>query len=257
MIILPAIDLKDGKCVRLYKGDFATVHQVAEDPLETAMAFREAGASEIHMVDLDGAKDGVRKNGGIVREIFEKSGLRVELGGGIRSMEDLEAVFGLGVYRAVIGSAAVTDPDFVKTAVARYGPRIAVGIDALEGIVKTAGWVEDSGISYLDFARQMEDLGVETIIFTDIATDGALSGPNFDRLDALRAAVTCKITASGGVSCNQDLADLWAHRMDGAIVGKAFYEGRVDLKRMIATLQNMEGFLGAPSHEGKAGKGDA
>ncbi len=249
MIILPAIDLKDGKCVRLLKGDFATVHQVAEDPLETAKAFREAGATEIHMVDLDGAKDGVRKNGDIVRRVCEKSGLRVELGGGIRSMADLEAVFDLGVYRAVIGSAAVSDPDFVKAAAGKYGDRIAVGIDALDGMVRTAGWVEDSGLPYLVFAKNMESLGVKTIIFTDIATDGALSGPNLERLDALREAVSCRITASGGVSGDADLAELWAHHMDGAIVGKAFYEGRVDLRRMIATLQNGGGLLGNPEKE--------
>ena len=246
MIILPAIDLKDGKCVRLLKGDFATVHQVAEDPLETAAVFRAAGAEYIHMVDLDGAKDGLRKNGAIVRRVCENSGLRVELGGGIRSMADLEAVFALGVYRGVIGSAAVTDPEFVRAAAAEYGDRVAVGIDALEGRVKTAGWIEDSGLDYLDFAKKMEALGVRNIIFTDIATDGALSGPNLSRLEALRKAVSCRITASGGVSCDGDLIDLARLGMDGAIVGKAFYAGRVDLKRMISLLRNAD-----------AGKGDA
>ena len=240
MIILPAIDLKDGKCVRLLKGDFATVHQVAEDPLETAAVFRAAGAEYIHMVDLDGAKDGLRKNGAIVRKVCERSGLRVELGGGIRSMADLEAVFELGVYRGVIGSAAVTDPEFVRTAAAKYGDRVAVGIDALEGRVKTAGWIEDSGLDYLDFAKKMETLGVRNIIFTDIATDGALSGPNLTRLEALRKAVSCRITASGGVSCDEDLIDLARMGMDGAIVGKAFYAGRVDLKRMIGMLRTAD-----------------
>ncbi len=233
MIILPAIDLKDGKCVRLYKGDFATVHQVAESPADTAAVFRAAGASWIHMVDLDGAKDGVRKNGEIVRQICATSGLQVELGGGIRSMADLEAVFALGVARGVIGSAAVTDPDFVATAAAKYGDRVAVGIDTLDGVVKTAGWIEDSGLHYLDFARKMEALGVKHIIFTDIATDGTLSGPSLDRLRALREAVTCRITASGGVSCNQDITDLLAAQMDGVIIGKAFYAGTIDLKRAI------------------------
>ena len=229
MIILPAIDLKDGKCVRLFKGDFATVHQVAEDPLETAALFRKAGAKFIHMVDLDGAKDGVRKNGEIVRQVCEKNGLKVELGGGIRSMADLEAVFGLGVYRAVIGSAAVSHPEFVREAVSRYGERIAVGIDTLEGKVKTAGWVEDSGLDYLEFAAQMESLGVRNIIFTDIATDGALSGPSLDRLRALREAVSCRLTASGGIARNQDIRDLRDLGMDGAIIGKAFYAGAIDL----------------------------
>lgn len=233
MIILPAIDLKDGKCVRLLKGDFATVHQVADSPLETARVFREAGARFIHMVDLDGAKDGIRKNGDIVRQVCEQSGLKVELGGGIRSMADLEAVFDLGVYRGVIGSAAVTDPDFVAQAARKYGDRVAVGIDTLDGKVKTAGWVEDSGLDYLDFARKMEALGVQNIIFTDIATDGALSGPSLGRLAELRKAVSCRITASGGVSCNQDIRDLLAAGMEGAIIGKAFYAGTIDLKQAI------------------------
>jgi phosphoribosylformimino-5-aminoimidazole carboxamide ribotide isomerase len=230
MIILPAIDLKDGKCVRLLKGDFATVHQVAEDPLETAAQFRAAGAEFIHMVDLDGAKDGV-----------EKSGLKVELGGGIRSMKDLEAVFALGVYRAVIGSAAVTDPDFVEEAAKQYGDRIAVGIDTLDGKVKTAGWITDSGLDYLDFAQQMEALGVQNIIFTDIATDGALSGPSLARLEALRKTVSCRITASGGVAVNQDIRDLKAIGMDGAIIGKAFYAGTIDLGQAVRDAVEGEG----------------
>ena len=229
MIVLPAIDLKDGKCVRLLKGDFSTVHQVADDPLETAAVFRAAGAGFIHMVDLDGAKDGVRKNGEIVRAICQNSGLKVELGGGIRNMADLKDVFSLGVYRAVIGSAAVRDPDFVKEAATQYGDRIAVGIDALNGKVKTSGWVEDSGLDYLTFAWKMESLGVRNIIFTDIDTDGALSGPSLDRLRALRASVSCQIIASGGVSCNRDIRDLLAIRMDGVIIGKAFYTGDIDL----------------------------
>jgi phosphoribosylformimino-5-aminoimidazole carboxamide ribotide isomerase len=241
MIILPAIDLKDGKCVRLLKGDFATVHQVAEDPLETAAQFRAAGAEFIHMVDLDGAKDGVRKNSAIVQAVCEKSGLKVELGGGIRSMKDLEAVFALGVYRAVIGSAAVTDPDFVEEAAKQYGDRIAVGIDTLDGKVKTAGWITDSGLDYLDFAQQMEALGVQNIIFTDIATDGALSGPSLARLEALRKTVSCRITASGGVAVNQDIRDLKAIGMDGAIIGKAFYAGTIDLGQAVRDAVEGEG----------------
>jgi phosphoribosylformimino-5-aminoimidazole carboxamide ribotide isomerase len=233
MIILPAIDLKDGKCVRLLKGDFATVHQVAEDPVATAEIFRQAGAKYIHMVDLDGAKDGVRKNGAIVQAVCQHSGLRVELGGGIRNMQDLEAVFALGVYRAVIGSAAVTDPDFVEAAAKQYGDRVAVGIDTLDGKVKTAGWVADSGLDYLEFARKMEQLGVQNIIFTDIATDGALSGPSLTRLQALRETVSCKITASGGVSCNQDITDLLKINMNGAIIGKAYYAGTIDLAQAV------------------------
>ena len=234
MIILPAIDLKDNKVVRLYKGEFDTVHQVADDPVATANAFYEAGARYIHMVDLDGAKDGVRKNAHIVCAVAENVGLKVELGGGIRSMADLEEVFGLGVYRAVIGSAAVSHPEFVKEAVERYGERIAVGIDTKNGKVKTAGWIEDSGLDYLDFARQMQVIGVKTIIFTDIETDGTLQGPAFEKLAALQKNVGCQIVASGGVSNNEDIRRLAGMNLYGAIIGKAYYAGTIDLVQAAA-----------------------
>ena len=233
MIVLPAIDLKDGACVRLYKGDFATVHTVADDAVATALHFRACGAEEIHMVDLDGAKDGVRKNADIVRRVAKESGLKIELGGGIRSMADLEAVFELGVYRAVIGSAAVTDPDFVAEASARYGDRVAVGVDARDGRVRTAGWLDDSGEDYLAFARRMASLGARDIIFTDIDTDGTLAGPPLMRLGALRTALSCRLTASGGVGSNEDVRDLKSAGMDAVIIGKAYYDGRVDLRRAI------------------------
>ena len=233
MIILPAIDLKDGAVVRLYKGSFDTVHQVATDPVTVARAFQEAGATWIHMVDLDGARDGVRRNAQLVQAVATL-GLQVELGGGIRSMEDLKAVFALGVTRAVIGSAAVSNPDLVAQAIATYGAdRIAVGIDARDGKVKTAGWEVDSGLDYLDFARQMERLGVKIIIFTDIETDGMLSGPSFGRLQQLQKAVSCKLIASGGVSCNQDIVDLERMRVYGAIIGKAYYAGAIDLAQAV------------------------
>ncbi len=164
MIFEPAIDLKDGRVVRLLKGDFDTVHQVADDPVLTAQAFVAAGARYIHMVDLDGAKSGRRVNADIVRRVADETGLLIELGGGIRCMDDLKAVFDMGVYRAVIGSAAVTDPDFVAQAVEAYGDRIAVGVDAKDGYVKTAGWIEDSGLYYVDFACSMEKIGVHTLI---------------------------------------------------------------------------------------------
>lgn len=233
MLIFPAIDLKDGKVVRLHKGSFDTVHQVADDPVVTARAFCDAGARYLHMVDLDGAKGGVRKNSAIVRAVAG-TGLKIELGGGIRSMEDIRAVFGLGVWRVVIGSAAVTDPDFVRAAIAAYGPdRVAVGIDAKDGTVRTAGWVEDSRLDYLDFARSMEGLGVKHIIFTDIDTDGMLAGPSCGRLMELKKAVSCDITASGGVSSNADLRALRDLELYAAIVGKAWYAGAVDLRQAV------------------------
>ncbi len=234
MIILPAIDLKDGKVVRLFKGEFDTVHQVADDPIATAQAFYDAGARYIHMVDLDGAKDGIRKNADIVRAVAQSVGLKVELGGGIRSMADLEDVFALGVYRAVIGSAAVSHPEFVKQAAAQYGERIAVGIDTKNGRVKTAGWIEDSGLDYLEFARQMQKIGVKTIIFTDIETDGTLQGPAFEKLAALQKSVDCNIIASGGVSNNGDIQKLAGMGLYGAIIGKAYYAGTIDLAQAAA-----------------------
>lgn len=230
MILFPAIDLKDGKVVRLVKGDFDTVHQVADDPVATAEAFRDAGATHLHMVDLDGARDGRRKNGDIVAKVA-RVGLKVELGGGIRNLKDAEAVFALGVWRIVIGSAAVSAPDFVRAAVAHWGSeRVAVGIDAKDGLVRTAGWEENAGIDYIAFARSMETLGVRHIIFTDIDTDGTLSGPAYQRLAALQKAVGCAITASGGVSSNQDLRILGEMGLYGAIIGKAWYAGQVDLR---------------------------
>ena len=240
MLIFPAIDLKNGKVVRLYKGDFDTVHQVADDPIATAKAFLAAGACHIHMVDLDGAKDGVRQNGDIVLAVAE-TGLRLELGGGIRSMADLEAVFALGVWRAVIGSAAVSNPDFVREAIGRYGPhRIAVGIDAKDGLVRTAGWTENAGIDYLFFAKQMEFIGVKYIIFTDIDTDGTLSGPSLGRLAELQATVSCSITASGGVSGNQDIRTLRDMGLYAAIIGKAWYAGAIDLAQAAADAGEQE-----------------
>ena len=233
MLIFPAIDLKDGQVVRLVKGDFSTARQVAADPVAAARAFYDAGARYLHMVDLDGARDGVRKNAELVRAVA-RVGLKVELGGGIRSMADLEEVFALGVWRAVIGSAAVSDPEFVRAAVEKYGPeRIAVGIDARDGLVRTAGWMKDSGVNYLDFARRMEALGVKYIIFTDIDTDGTLSGPSFARLKFLQEGVSCSITASGGVSSNADLRALSRMGLPAAIVGRAWYAGAVDLKRAV------------------------
>lgn len=233
MIIFPAIDLKDGKCVRLRKGAFDTTHQVADSAAETAKAFVAAGAQWVHMVDLDGARNGERKNGSIVAQVAASSGLKVELGGGMRSEADLAAADAIGVERMVIGSAAVSDPELVKRAVEKYGARIAVGIDCLDGRVRTAGWEEDSGLDGVAFARQMERLGVKYIIYTDIATDGMLSGPSFAQLEKLSEAVSCHITASGGVTTLDDVKRLRDMGLYGAIIGKAYYAGSIDLAQAI------------------------
>lgn len=230
MKILPAIDLKDGKCVRLFKGDFETAHRVAESPLETAAAFKAAGADIMHLVDLDGAKSGERKNATIVKSLCEKSNLRVELGGGLRKMADLEEMDALGVWRMIIGSAAVEDSDFVAEAVKKFGgERIAVGIDALGGKVRTHGWVEDSGEDAFEFAKKMSALGVGTVIFTDIERDGMLSGPPIAALERLVSALDCGVVASGGMSSLGDVAAVKKAGVAGVIIGKAFYTGDIDL----------------------------
>lgn len=233
MILLPAIDMKGGQCVRLKKGDFATVHQVADSALETARQFADAGARWVHMVDLDGARDGTRQNFPFIHEVIETSGLKVELGGGIKTAADVDAVGAAGVGRFVIGSAAVLRPELVSWALERYGDRVAVGIDCLEGRVRTAGWEEDSGLDCLEFAGRMEALGVKTLIFTDISTDGMLSGPSFDQLAALQKRVSCAIIASGGVTTLDDVKRLRDMGLYGAIIGKAYYAGTIDLAQAV------------------------
>lgn len=233
MKILPAIDLKGGQCVRLQKGDYGTAQKVAEDAVETAKGFLAAGARLIHMVDLDGAKSGSRANYDVVRRVIDCTSAAVELGGGIRSMEDLRHVLSLGISRAVIGSAAVRNPAFVREACAVFGDKVAVGIDARGGTVRTEGWLHDSGEEYLAFARRMVGYGVQTIIFTDIEKDGMLGGPNFEQLSALRDAVSCTIVASGGVSTLEDVQRLKALGIDEAIAGKAVYTGALDLAAAI------------------------
>ena len=233
MILFPAMDLKDGQIVRLYKGDFSTAHQVTQNLRATVAAFRAAGAAYVHVVDLDGAKDGWRKNMDMVRTVVQ-SGLRVQLGGGIRTAADLQEVFDAGVYRAVLGSAAVSNPQLVSDALARWGAEhIAVGVDARNGKVCTDGWVEDSGWDYCEFAHRMELLGVSTLIFTDIDTDGTLHGPAFESLARLQQTVRCRIIASGGVRRNEDLRRLSAMGLYGAIIGKAWYTGAVKLAQAI------------------------
>ncbi|NBH78665.1 1-(5-phosphoribosyl)-5-[(5-phosphoribosylamino)methylideneamino]imidazole-4-carboxamide isomerase [Clostridiaceae bacterium] len=233
MKVLPAIDLKGGQCVRLQKGDYGTAQKVAEDAVETAKGFLAAGARLIHMVDLDGAKSGSRANYDVVRRVIDCTSAAVELGGGIRSMEDLRHVLSLGISRAVIGSAAVRNPAFVREACAVFGDKVAVGIDARGGTVRTEGWLHDSGEEYLAFARRMVGYGVQTIIFTDIEKDGMLEGPNFEQLAALRDAVSCTIVASGGVSTLEDVRRLKALGIDEAIAGKAVYTGALDLAAAI------------------------
>ncbi len=233
MIILPAIDLKDGKCVRLYKGDFDTVHTVADSAVDTARYFVSCGAEMIHMVDLDGAKTGDGKNLEVVRSVIDEVGVKVELGGGMRTMSDIDRAIELGVSRVIIGSAAVKNPQLVKEAVNKYGDQIAVGIDALGGSVRTEGWIENSGLDYIEFSKLMASFGVKTIIFTDIDKDGLQEGPSFDALKRLRNEVDCAIVASGGVTTLSDIERLRDMGIEYAIAGKAVYAGTLDLKKAV------------------------
>lgn len=234
MVVIPAIDLRDGKCVRLEKGDFGTVRQVAEDPVGVAVSYRDNGARLIHVVDLDGAKDGIRRNSELVRKIvLAAAPAKVELGGGLRSMDDLREADALGVWRFVLGSAAVENPGLIREAVAEFGERVAVGIDARNGTVRTKGWLGDSGLDTYEFAKKVSDIGVKTIIFTDIDTDGMLSGPSLDALKKLRSLCNCDIVASGGVSSLEDIHRLRTMGMDACIVGKALYSGNLNLPEAI------------------------
>ena len=233
MIILPAIDIKDGSCVRLYKGEFSTVHKVAENPLETARKFEADGAEWLHMVDLDGAKDAKPQNTEIFCEIARETSLKVEVGGGIRSLETVETYLSRGISRVILGSAAVRNPELVKAAVKEYGDKIAVGIDAKNGMAAVEGWLDTSTAHYLDLAKAMEKIGVSTIIYTDISKDGTLSGPNLQELDAINRAVSCSIVASGGISNLDDIIALRKLGLYGAICGKSLYQGTLDLKEAI------------------------
>ncbi len=233
MIILPAIDIKDGQCVRLVKGDYATAHKVAEDILDTAKVFEEAGAQWLHMVDLDGAKDAKPVNSDAVLSVLAQTDLKIEIGGGIRDLETAAFYLERGISRVILGSAALQNPQFVKEAVAAYGEKIAVGIDALHGKVAADGWISQSQVDYLELAKKMESIGVETIIFTDISRDGTLTGPNLEMLDCLNRAVSCKIVASGGVSNLTDIENLKMLQLYGAICGKALYTGDLNLQQAI------------------------
>ncbi|MCI1964780.1 MAG: 1-(5-phosphoribosyl)-5-[(5-phosphoribosylamino)methylideneamino]imidazole-4-carboxamide isomerase [Oscillospiraceae bacterium] len=240
MILLPAIDLKDGECVRLFQGDYSTAHRVAGDVLETARSFRSAGAEWLHVVDLDGAKAAKPVNADLMFQIQKTSELQLEVGGGIRNMETVDDYLNHGVSRVILGTAAITNPEFVVAAVEKYGDRIAVGIDARDGVVAQKGWTQTALIDYISMAKHMEAAGVKYIIFTDISKDGTLAGPNLTMLKRLQNSVSCNIIASGGVSGLQDIADLCNLHLYGTICGKSLYAGALDLKEAVAYCKKGE-----------------
>jgi phosphoribosylformimino-5-aminoimidazole carboxamide ribotide isomerase len=248
MILYPAIDLKDGACVRLLQGDMATARVFGTDPAAQAAAFAAAGAEWLHLVDLDGAFAGRPANAAAVRAILAAVTLPCQLGGGIRDMATIEAWLAEGVARVILGTAAVEDPDLVRRAARAFPGRVAVGIDARGGIVATRGWAEATNVTAADLARRFEDAGVAAIIYTDIDRDGAMAGPNVAATAALARAVRLPVIASGGVSRLSDLVALCdTGAVAGAIVGRALYEGAIDLAQALAALRGAQPQGGGPS----------
>lgn len=233
MVIFPAVDIKDGRCVRLLRGEFDTAETVYESPLSSALNFKEQGAEYLHLVDLDGSLEKKPVNHEIIADIQRKTGLFCEVGGGIRSMADIEMYADLGISRVILGSAALRDPDFVRRAVKEYGTLISVGIDAKDGMVCAEGWLETSQVGFLDFALEMEQIGLRHIIYTDISTDGTLQGPNFDHLSRLQKTVSMDITASGGIRDKGHIERLREMGLYGAICGKSLYCGTLSLSEIL------------------------
>ena len=233
MINFPAIDIMDGKPVRLLRGDFDTAEQVAEDVLTTAKQFARVGCTWVHMVDLDGSLQKKPVNTDPILQVVEHTPLKVEVGGGIRTMEDIAFYLDRGVDRVILGSVALKNPELVQQAVDAYGDKIAVGIDAKQGMVATEGWTEDSQMDFIDLAKAMEKMGVATIIYTDIGRDGTLSGPDVQGLDRLNKAVSCNVIASGGVTTITDILVMKDKKMYGTICGKCIYKKTLDLREAV------------------------
>lgn len=232
MQILPAIDIKNGRAVRLVKGDFEQETVVNDNVLDQASIFMEAGIQYIHVVDLDGALEGRAANRDLIAKIKEMTGLAIEVGGGIRTIEQIEDYLSVGINRVIIGSMAVKHPQFVKEALDKFGSdKIVVGIDAKNGMVATEGWLETSTVDYISLALEMEKMGVRLLIYTDVDRDGTLTGPNFEHYEKLVAHLTsAKVIASGGIHALSDLQQLEKIGLAGTIVGKAYYNGDISLK---------------------------
>lgn len=237
MRIYPAIDIKEGKCVRLLQGRFSDMTVYGDDPVETAKKWESLGAEYIHVVDLDGALKGRGVNEDIIKRICGAVSVPVQTGGGIRTMEDIEAKLACGISRVIIGTKAVSSPEFIKEAVEKYGDRIAVGIDAKDGYAAVEGWERSSGLAAVDMAKSMVSMGVKTIIYTDISTDGTLKGPNLEAMREMAASVGADVIASGGVGSLEHIKSLVGTGVEGVIVGRALYTGNVDLKEAVEAVR--------------------
>lgn len=237
MILYPAIDLKGGKCVRLLQGDFDRESVYGDSPVEMARRWEREGALWLHTVDLDGALEAKSVNGGAIAQICAETGLTVQTGGGIRSLQNIEEKLACGVARVILGTAAVENEALVKEAVQKYGSRIAVGIDAKGGFVATAGWKNVSTLRAVEFGKRMAALGVETLIYTDIATDGMLGGCNVAAMEEMVRETGLSVIASGGIGKAEDIRALHGTGVSGVIVGKALYEGTVTLKDALSAAK--------------------
>ncbi|MBU0467462.1 MAG: 1-(5-phosphoribosyl)-5-[(5-phosphoribosylamino)methylideneamino]imidazole-4-carboxamide isomerase [Candidatus Omnitrophica bacterium] len=236
MIIFPAIDIKGGNVVRLLQGNFDEVTEYSSAPIATAKIWENKGAEYIHIVDLDGAQRGEPKNIDIIIKIAQTIGIPVEVGGGIRTKEDIEKLINGGVQRVILGTKVIKDREFLKEILAQWGDKIAISLDCKDGLLTLKGWIETTNIKAIDFVKQLEDLGLKCIIYTDIARDGMLTGPNLKSLEELLDATNIPVIASGGISCIEDIKNLKALEKKGilgVITGKALYEGKLDLKEAI------------------------
>jgi len=240
MDLFPAIDLCGGKAVRLLRGDYDKMTVYSDAPLEVACSFKKAGADYLHLVDLDGAKDGDTPNFDVIGKIVAESGLRVEVGGGIRTIEIADRYLNLGVVRVIIGTAAVTNPEFLLEAVSRFGDKIAVAVDIKDGMVATHGWMQTSTESCFDFCQKLQDIGVKTVICTDISKDGAMQGVNEELYEKLTQRFSMDIIASGGVTTMSDLIKLSEIGVSGSILGKSIYTGSIDLAEAVKTIKKAE-----------------
>jgi phosphoribosylformimino-5-aminoimidazole carboxamide ribotide isomerase len=229
MIIYPAIDVKDGKCVRLVQGQFNAVTVYSDDPVEMALKWEKLGAQYLHVIDLDGARCGEPQNIAVISEMAVKLGIPVQVGGGIRTIETMEIVLCKGIERIILGTSAVKDPKLVKHALQNFENNVVIGIDARDGMVAIEGWAKTSNFTAVGFAKKMEELGAKTIIYTDISRDGMLTGPNFKAMEEMVKEVGVDIIASGGISSIDDIKRLKDIGVAGAIIGKALYTGDIDL----------------------------
>ena len=239
MNIFPAIDIIDGKAVRLERGDYAKMTVYSDSPVDVAKSFEAVGARYLHVVDLEGAKDGTTPNLDVIVKIIAETSLKVEVGGGIRSHEVLDAYINAGVYRVILGTAAVSDPEFLSKALSKYGEKIAVGVDLAGGMVAIKGWREVSSISCMDFFEKLQNLGVKTVICTDISKDGLLGGTNVELYRELSGKFSIDIIASGGVSSVEDVRKLKEMNLYGAILGKAIYAKKIDLGEALSVARGL------------------